>query len=70
MKILPVGAKLSHAEDRERHDKGNSRFSYLANAPEDIEYNLQMTFIFADAEKPLNKSTAIQLGKEYMNAIL
>ena len=70
MKIRPVGAKLSHAEDRERYDEGDSRFSHLANAPENIEYNLQATFLFADAEKPLNKSTAIKLGKEYMNAIL
>jgi hypothetical protein len=69
MEIRPVGAKLSHAEkraDRERHDEGNSRFSNLANAPKKTEYNLQIKFLSADAEKPLNESSEIKFRKEYM----
>jgi len=66
-----VGAKLSHADgrtDRERHDEGISRFSNLANAPKKTEYNLQIKFLFAYTEKPLNESSEIIFRKEYMNA--
>jgi hypothetical protein len=70
MKIRPVGAKLSHADRRtdiERHDEGKSRFSNLTKAPKKTKNNLQIKFLFADAEKPLNELSEIKFRKEYMN---